>query len=693
MKTGEGKTLTAVLPAYLNALPGKGVHIVTANDYLAKRDAEKMAGIFRALGMKTGYIVSGTTRNNREAAYNCDVTYITNNELGFDYLRDNMAKDSSEKVQRGFAFAIIDEVDSILIDEARTPLIISEKENRNLGLYKACDDLAKKMQRGPDEKEKTKLDYIFGDIAEEKGDFIINPKTKAVYLTGAGIRKAESYFHVKNLANADNADLFHGIITALRANHVFSNGKDYVVINNEVLIVDEFTGRAMKGRRYSDGLHQAIEAKENVEIRQESVTLATITFQNLFNKYSRKSGMTGTAKSEEKEFRDVYGLDVVAIPTNRPAARTDHEDVVFMTKEEKFAAVIKEVKRRHMKGQPVLIGTASVSTSEYLSEMLSAEGLRHEVLNAVNHEREAHIIASAGRLRAITIATNMAGRGTDIKVDPRAGYLGGLAVIGTERHESRRIDDQLRGRTGRQGEPGETVFYVSLEDEMLKHLAQDRIVLAARLMETGEDGRIITGHAAYIFDKAQKSIEENNAAVRRSLFKYDQVLNAQRDFIYAERDRILKEKDVRKAVTGMIAGYVKEVIAANSKEFKDAPGAFVEKAFHIVPSNPWEKNRNDSDKVVGMVQCRYLMNSEASQDPEKPLVTEKRVLLTIIDTCWQRHLNGTDYLRQGAPMQSYAQRDPVLEYSLSSNEAFKRMLKNIRLNTAKNLYEMSFGYK
>ena len=535
MKTGEGKTLVSTLPAYLNALEGKGVHVVTVNDYLAARDAEWMGAIHEFLGLKVGIVLNSMKPEERKAAYACDITYVTNNELGFDYLRDNMAIYKEQLVLRDLHYAIIDEVDSVLIDEARTPLIISGQSGKSTSLYEACDILARQLKRGDDVGEFSKMDAIMGIEQEENGDFVVNEKDKVVNLTAEGIEKVEKFFHIENLADPENLEIQNNIILALRAHNLMHRDKDYVVKEDQVLIVDEFTGRIMPGRRYSDGLHQAIEAKEHVKVKRESKTLATITFQNFFNKFEKKSGMTGTALTEEKEFRDIYGMDVVEIPTNRPVIRKDLHDAVYKTKKEKLNAIVEAVKEAHAKGQPVLVGTITIEASEQLSGMLRREGIQHKVLNAKFHELEAEIVADAGIHGAVTIATNMAGRGTDIKLDEEAKAAGGLKIIGTERHESRRIDNQLRGRSGRQGDPGESRFYISLEDDLMRLFGSEKMISMFNALGIPEGQEIEHKMLSKAIENAQKKIEGNNYGIRKNLLDYDQVNNEQREIIYKER--------------------------------------------------------------------------------------------------------------------------------------------------------------
>ena len=562
MRTGEGKTLVSTLPAYLNALAGKGVHIVTVNDYLAKRDAEWMGQVHRFLGLTVGVVLNEMDNDERREAYNCDITYVTNNELGFDYLRDNMVIYKEQLVQRGLSYAVIDEVDSVLIDEARTPLIISGQSGKSTKLYEACDILARQLERGEASGEFSKMNAIMGEDIEETGDFIVNEKEKNINLTEEGVKKVEKFFHIENLADPEHLEIQHNIILALRAHNLMFRDQDYVVADDQVMIVDEFTGRIMPGRRYSDGLHQAIEAKEHVKVKRESKTLATITFQNLFNKYEKKSGMTGTALTEEKEFRDIYGMDVVEIPTNLPVLRKDLDDAVYKTKDEKFKAVIEEIVRAHETGQPVLVGTITIETSELLSNMLKKRGIQHNVLNAKFHEMEAEIVAQAGVHGAVTIATNMAGRGTDIKLDDEAKAIGGLKIIGTERHESRRIDNQLRGRSGRQGDPGESRFYISLEDDLLRLFGSEKLMSVFNTLGVEDGEQIEHKMLSSAIEKAQKKLEGNNFGIRKNLLEYDQVMNEQREIIYEERRRVLDGESMRDSIYHMITEYVENTVDA-----------------------------------------------------------------------------------------------------------------------------------
>ena len=651
MKTGEGKTLVSTLPAYLNALTGEGVHIVTVNDYLAKRDAEWMGKVHEFLGLKVGVVLNDMDNDQRRAAYACDITYVTNNELGFDYLRDNMVIYKEQLVQRGLKYAIIDEVDSVLIDEARTPLIISGQSSKSTKLYEACDILAQQMERGEASGEFSKMNAILGEEIEETGDFIVNEKEKAINLTEDGVKKVENFFHIENLADPENLEIQHNIILALRAHNLMFRDKDYVVKDNEVLIVDEFTGRIMPGRRYSDGLHQAIEAKEHVKVNRESKTLATVTFQNFFNKYEKKCGMTGTALTEEKEFRDIYGMDVVEIPTNKPVIRKDLDDAVYKTKKEKFNAVCDAIEEAHAKGQPVLVGTITIETSELLSKMLRKRGIRHNVLNAKFHELEAQIVAEAGQHGAVTIATNMAGRGTDIKLDEKAREAGGLKIIGTERHESRRIDNQLRGRSGRQGDPGESRFYLSLEDDLLRLFGSEKLmsVFNALGVEDGEqiEHKMLSG----AIEKAQKKIEFNNYGIRKNLLEYDQVMNEQREIIYEERRRVLDGESMRDSIYHMITEYVEDLVdryapADRSGDEWDLEGMDV--ALHetipmIQAVTGEDVKKKQQKELKHLLKERAVKAYEAKEaefpEPEHLREVERVVLLRAIDGRWMDHID------------------------------------------------------
>lgn len=713
MKTGEGKTLVSTLPAYLNALEGKGVHIVTVNDYLAERDANWMGQVHRFLGLSVGVILNEYNNSDRKAAYDCDITYITNNELGFDYLRDNMVMYKKDLVQRDLHYAIVDEVDSVLIDEARTPLIISGQGTKSTDLYKACNVLAQDMERGTSDGELSKIDAIMGVDIEEDGDFLVNEKDKQIMLTAEGVKKVEEFFHIKNLANPKNLEIQHNVILALRAHNLMFKDKDYVVKDSEVLIVDEFTGRIMPGRRYSDGLHQAIEAKEHVEIKDESRTLATITFQNFFNKYDKKAGMTGTAKTEEKEFIDIYGMDVVEIPTNKPVARIDHEDSVYLTKKEKLNAVVEEIEKTHKTGQPVLVGTVNIAVSEELSGLLAQKEIKHSVLNAKFHKFEAEIISHAGEKGAVTIATNMAGRGTDIKLGEGVTELGGLKIIGTERHESRRIDNQLRGRAGRQGDPGESKFYLSLEDDLMRLFGSEKMLKVYKALKVPEGHEIQDKSVSKQIEKAQKRIESNNFGIRRSLLDYDKVNNEQREEIYKERRRVLNGESMRDVIYKMINDVVKDNVemVAGIKPLAqlDLNQLNITLRSEIplakITLSDEEKKKNDKRKFIERLQKEAL---EVYHKKEKEFneftkvnrpddvelgeedaalyndgirEVERVILLKVIDSKWMNHIDNMEQLRESIGLQAYAQKDPVVQYKFIGYDMFKEMAKNVRHET------------
>ena len=705
MRTGEGKTLVSTLPAYLNALEGKGVHIVTVNDYLAKRDAEWMGQIHRFLGLTVGVVLNSMNNDERREAYNCDITYITNNELGFDYLRDNMVVYKEQLVQRGLHYAIIDEVDSVLIDEARTPLIISGQSNKSTKLYDACDILARQLERGEASGEFTKMNAIMGEDIEETGDFIVNEKDKNVNLTEEGVKKVEKFFHIDNLADAENLEIQHNVILALRAHNLMHKDQDYVVTpEGEVVIVDEFTGRIMPGRRYSDGLHQAIEAKEHVAVRRESKTLATITFQNLFNKFQKKSGMTGTALTEEKEFRDIYGMDVIEIPTNLPVQRKDLDDVVYKTKREKYEAVVDEVVRAHQTGQPVLVGTITIEVSELLSKMLKKRGIKHNVLNAKFHELEAEIVAEAGRHGAVTIATNMAGRGTDIKLDDESKAAGGLKIIGTERHESRRIDNQLRGRAGRQGDPGESRFYISLEDDLMRLFGSEKLMDIFNKLGVEDGEQLEHKMLSNGIEKAQKKIENNNFGIRKNLLEYDQVMNEQRELIYEERRKVLDGENMRDSIFHMITDFVESTVDANISSDMDYEDwdltALNVDLLAVVPMKPVT-----AEDVKGMQQkeLKHLVKERAvkayeAKEAEFPEAEhlrelERVVLLKVIDARWMDHIDDMDQLRQGIGLQAYGQRDPLVEYKMVGYEMFGDMTNTITKDTVRTLMNVRIEQK
>jgi len=705
MKTGEGKTLVSTCPAYLNALAGKGVQIVTVNDYLAKRDAEWMGQIHEFLGLKVGVVLNSMDSKERQKQYGCDITYVTNNELGFDYLRDNMAIYKEEMVLRNLDYCIIDEVDSVLIDEARTPLIISGQSSKSTKLYEMCNMLAQQMVRGEESGEFNKLNALLGEEITETGDFIMNEKDKVVNLTADGVRKVEKYFHIDNLADSENLEIQHNMILALRANYMMHRDKDYVVKDNEVLIVDEFTGRIMPGRRYSDGLHQAIEAKERVKVRKESKTLANITFQNFFNKFNKKAGMTGTALTEEKEFRNIYEMDVIAIPTNRPVVRKDHDDVVYKTKKEKFNAVVNEIEETHKKGQPVLVGTITIETSEMLSQMLKKRGIPHNVLNAKFHEKEAQIVADAGISGAVTIATNMAGRGTDIKLDEKALAAGGLKIIGTERHESRRIDNQLRGRSGRQGDPGESRFYIALEDDLMRLFGSEKLMEMFNALGVPENEQIEHKMLSSAIEKAQKKIETNNYGIRENLLKYDEVMNEQREVIYNERRQVLNGENMREVIIGMINEIVENAVDMSIGD--DQPMekwdfmALNELILPVIPLRPIVP----TEEMKGMKkpQLKHLVKEKAIKlyeareaqfpEAEKMREIERVILLKVIDNKWMSHIDDMEQLKQGIGLQAYGQKDPLVEYKMTAFDMFEDMSAAIREDTIRVLTHVTTNQK
>ena len=726
MRTGEGKTLVSTLPAYLNALEGKGVCIVTVNDYLAKRDAEWMGQVHEFLGLTVGVVLNSMDNDERRAAYNCDITYVTNNELGFDYLRDNMVIYKEQLVQRGLNYALIDEVDSVLIDEARTPLIISGESGKSTELYRACDILARQMERGSSDGELSKMDILMNEDIEEDGDFLVNEKDKQIMLTADGVKKVEKFFHIENLADPENLAIQHNIILALRAHNLMFKDKDYVVKDDEVLIVDEFTGRIMPGRRYSDGLHQAIEAKENVKVKRESKTLATITFQNFFNKYDKKAGMTGTALTEEQEFREIYGMDVVVIPTNKPVQRIDHDDAIYKTKREKMNAVVEDIIESHAKGQPVLVGTITIEMSEELSAMLKKRGIKHNVLNAKFHEKEAEIISHAGEIGAVTIATNMAGRGTDIVLEDGVAELGGLKIIGTERHESRRIDNQLRGRAGRQGDPGESKFYLSLEDDLMRLFGSERMMSVYKALKIPEGEEIQHKTITKQIEKAQKKIENNNFGIRRNLLDYDQVNNDQREVIYAERRRVLNGESMRDVVYKMIKDVVADDVnmLAGEQPLKEMNLVELNESLRRkIPLEPItltdeEKEKNDKEALISRLQDEAMkiyhkkekdFNEFAKVNvPEEGVElgeedaaifndgireVERVILLKVIDSKWMNHIDDMDQLRESIGLQSYAQKDPVVQYKFLGYEMFEEMTKNIRHDTVGALMHVQIEQK
>ena len=700
MKTGEGKTLVATLPSYLNALEGKGVHVVTVNDYLAKRDADEMGQVHRFLGLTVGVVLNDMKPEERREAYNCDITYVTNNELGFDYLRDNMVIYKEQLVQRDLHYCIIDEVDSILIDEARTPLIISGQSGKSTKLYEVCDILAQQLERGEASHEMTKMAAIMGEEVIETGDFVVNEKDKIVNLTEQGVKKVEKFFSIENLADPENLEIQHNIILALRAHNLMHRDQDYVVKDDEVMIVDEFTGRIMPGRRYSDGLHQAIEAKEHVKVKRESKTLATITFQNFFNKYDKKGGMTGTALTEEKEFRDIYAMDVVEIPTNKPVQRKDLDDAVYMTKKEKFNAVVQSVKEAHEKQQPVLVGTITIETSELISRMLKREGIPHNVLNAKFHELEAEIVAQAGQAGAVTIATNMAGRGTDIKLDDVSRAAGGLKIIGTERHESRRIDNQLRGRAGRQGDPGESRFYLSLEDDLMRLFGSERLMNMFNAMGVPENEQIEHKMLSKAIEKAQMKIETNNYGIRENLLKYDEVMNEQREAIYAERRRVLDGENMRSVIMKMITDIVENAVDMSiSDEQEPAEWDLSELNSLLLPVIPLEPIQLTEDQQhMKKNELKHMLKEAATKlyetreaeftSAEQVREMERVILLKVVDAKWMAHIDDMDQLREGIGLQAYGQRDPLVEYKMSGYEMFDSMTAAIREDTVRILFHI-----
>ena len=704
MRTGEGKTLVATLPSYLNALEGKGVHVVTVNDYLAKRDAEWMGQVHEFLGLTVGVVLNSMDNDERRAAYECDITYVTNNELGFDYLRDNMVIYKEQLVQRGLNYALIDEVDSVLIDEARTPLIISGQSEKSTKLYEACDILARQLERGEASGEFTKMNAIMGEDIEETGDFIVNEKEKNINLTEDGVKKVEKFFHIENLADSENLEIQHNIILALRAHNLMFRDKDYVVKDDEVLIVDEFTGRIMPGRRYSDGLHQAIEAKEHVKVKRESKTLATITFQNLFNKYAKKSGMTGTALTEEKEFREIYGMDVIEIPTNLPVQRKDLEDAVYKTQKEKFRAVCDAIEEAYAKHQPVLVGTITIDNSELLSGMLKRRGIKHNVLNAKFHELEAEIVAQAGIHDAVTIATNMAGRGTDIKLDDEARAAGGLKIIGTERHESRRIDNQLRGRSGRQGDPGESRFYISLEDDLMRLFGSERLMNVFNALGVEDGEQIEHKMLSSAIEKAQEKIESNNFGIRKNLLEYDQVMNEQREIIYEERRHVLDGDNMRDSIFHMMNDYIENVVDMVVSPDQDYDEwNLTELNLTIRNTIPMEMITEEDVKDISQKELKHMLKERAAKvyeakesefpEPEHMREIERVVLLKVIDAKWMDHIDDMDQLRQGIGLQAYGQRDPKVEYKMIGYEMFDEMTRSIEEDTVRTILHVKLEQK
>ncbi len=704
MRTGEGKTLVSTLPAYLNALTGRGVMIVTVNDYLANRDAEWMGKVHEFLGLTVGVVLNSMKNDERRRAYACDITYVTNNELGFDYLRDNMVIYKEQLVQRDLYYAIIDEVDSVLIDEARTPLIISGQSGKSTKLYDTCDILAQQLKRGEASGEMTKIAAIMGEEIIETGDFIVNEKDKVVTLTEEGIKRVENFFHIENLSDPENLEIQHNVILALRAHNLMFRDKDYVVKDDEVLIVDEFTGRIMPGRRYSDGLHQAIEAKEHVKVRRESKTLATITFQNFFNKFEKRAGMTGTALTEEQEFRDIYGMDVIEIPTNMPMIRIDYDDAVYMTKNEKFRAVVEEIKESHQNNQPVLVGTVTIETSELLSKMLKKEGIVHQVLNAKFHELEAEIVAHAGEAGTVTIATNMAGRGTDIKLDEESRTAGGLKIIGTERHESRRIDNQLRGRSGRQGDPGESRFYISLEDDLMRLFGSEKLMGVFKSLGVAENEQIEHKMLSSAIEKAQKKIEANNYGIRKNLLDYDQVNNEQREIIYKERRRVLDGENMRDSIFKMVYDTIDNTvdmcIGENTNQASWDLNELNTILDPIIPLKPLTsedvaKMKKDELKQSLKEKAVKIYEEKETEFPQEEQIREleRVILLKVIDQKWMDHIDDMDQLRQGIGLQAYGQRDPKVEYKMTAYEMFNDMINSIQQDTLRLLYHIRVEQK
>ena len=706
MRTGEGKTLVSTCPAYLNALAGNGVHVVTVNDYLAKRDSEWMGRVHRYLGLTVGTVLNEMSTEERQAAYACDITYVTNNELGFDYLRDNMAIYKSQQVLRGLNYCIIDEVDSVLIDEARTPLIISGQSGKSTKLYELCDILAQQLERGEESAEFSKINAILGEEIEETGDFIVNEKEKTVNLTQQGVEKVEKYFHIHNLADAENLEIQHNIILALRAHNLMFRDKDYVVKDDEVLIVDEFTGRIMNGRRYSDGLHQAIEAKEHVQVKRESRTLATITFQNFFNKFKKKAGMTGTAQTEEKEFRNIYSMDVIQIPTNRPVQRIDLDDAVYKSKKEKFQAVVDEIQAIHETGAPVLVGTIAIETSELLSSMLRKRGIKHNVLNAKFHEQEAAIVAEAGVHGAVTIATNMAGRGTDIKLDDEAKAAGGLHIVGTERHESRRIDNQLRGRAGRQGDPGQSQFFISLEDDLMRLFGSERLMGMFEALGVPDGEQIHHKMLSNAIAKAQEKIELNNYGIRENLLKYDEVNNDQRDVIYTEREKVLEGDNMRplivRFITDTVDNYVAECIGEGQTPKEWDLSGLNDTLMSIIPLKKLRLTEEEYESMTGdelsqrlkEEAIRLYEQKEAEfPNPEQMREAERVILLKVMDQKWMSHIDDMDILRDGIGLQAYGQKDPLVEYKIAGYEMFQNMMRSIQEETIRVLYQIKLEQK
>ncbi len=708
MKTGEGKTLVCTLPAYLNALEERGVCVVTVNDYLANRDANWMGEVHRFLGLTVGCVLQPMKSEERREQYNCDITYITNNELGFDYLRDNMVIYKEQLVQRELHYCIIDEVDSVLIDEARTPLIISGQSGKSTKIYEVCDILAKQLERGEASGEMTKMTAIMGEEITETGDFIVNEKDKIVTLTEQGVKKTEEYFHIDNLSDAENLEIQHTVDLALRANYLMHKDQDYVVKDDQILIVDDFTGRIMPGRRYSDGLHQAIEAKEHVKVKQESKTLATITFQNFFNKFDKKCGMTGTALTEEQEFRDIYGMDVVSVPTNVPVIRQDLDDAVFKTKKEKYHAVVEAVKEAHARKQPVLVGTITIDVSEHVSKLLKREGIPHNVLNAKFHELEAEIVAQAGQAGAVTIATNMAGRGTDIKLDDEARAAGGLKIVGTERHESRRIDNQLRGRSGRQGDPGESRFYISLEDDLMRLFGSERLIKTFETLGVPENEQIEHKMLSSAIERAQKKIEGNNFGIRKNLLEFDRVNNDQREIIYEQRQKVLDGEDMHGVIMGMVDAVIDRKIHISLAEDHEGEDMDLQALTqNLYPVIPLRMPKADEIKSMNQKQLAEFLKAEArtlyakkEAEFEEVFPGENRmrelervVLLKVIDARWMNHIDDMEQLRQGIGLTAYAQHDPKVEYRMYGFEMFEEMTEQIQEETLRVLYHVRLQQK
>lgn len=700
MRTGEGKTLVATLPVYLNALEGKGVHVVTVNDYLAKRDSEWMGQVYTYLGLSVGCILSNMENSDRREAYNCDITYGTNNEYGFDYLRDNMVLYAEEMVQRDLYYAVIDEVDSVLIDEARTPLIISGAGSKSTHLYKAADIFVRRLKKGRLLGEESAMSNLMREEIEEEGDFVVDEKQKTVTLTAEGVKKAEQYFGIENLADPEHMDIQHHITIALKSHNLMHREKDYIVSDEgEIIIVDEFTGRLMDGRRYSDGLHQAIEAKEGVEVKKESQTLATITFQNYFNKYAKKSGMTGTALTEEHEFRDIYGMDVIVIPTNKPIKRIDHADIVYKTEAAKFEAVIEDIKEANAKGQPVLVGTVTIDTSELLSKLLKREGVKHQVLNAKYHAREAEIVADAGKKGAVTIATNMAGRGTDIKLEEGVQELGGLKIIGTERHESRRIDNQLRGRSGRQGDPGASRFYLALEDDLMRLFTPEATLKMFDALGIPDDEPIEHKILTRAIERAQTKVESNNFSVRKHLLEYDKIMNEQREIIYGERFKVLKNENLREKVITMAKEVISKAVdnCTNGIEYAEEWDliSMMEHLRSIIPFEPFGFTKEEQEELTPESlkellgeKAERLYEQKELEIGEQMREIERVLLLKVIDQKWMDHLDNMDQMKQGINLQAYGQRDPLVEYRFLSFDIFEEMIENIQEETVKALYHV-----